>query len=235
MPKTLRGGTFNLEYGRDPIRVVAEVARLFTKHALDFLAVQEFSDYRDRFSVQRWCNVVPTTGACESGIIVRDGLAIDKRSVHVYGDGWITIRGGHFPAAVHNEARIGGWLYVRSVHLPTPTFWNDGRVRGPEERLDDLAATAEGLRRYFQHPAWINARLAAGDWNEPASTPGEYAPSWIAARSGADVAVPTSREGHGRIDYAMAKGARVEGIFKDVRIPELSDHEPVIFKVVKGR
>jgi hypothetical protein len=25
------------------------------------------------------------------------------------------------------------------------------------------------------------------------------------------------------------------GIFKDTKIPELSDHEPVIFKVVKGR
>jgi len=234
MPKTLRGGTFNLKYGRKPFVVLHEVTKLFAKHRLHFLAVQEFSDYRDTFDRSHEFAVIPNKGQCESGIIVRRGVPFDKVTAHVYGDGWITVRGGKFPAAIHNEARIGGWLYVRSVHLPTPIAWENGRIKGPHDRVDDLAATAEGLRRYFQHPCWINARLAAGDWNEPPWTRGEYAPQWIATRSGAAIEAPQSLEGHGRIDYAMAKGARVVGIFKDTAIPELSDHEPVIFKVVKG-
>lgn len=232
---TLRGGTFNLEYGRVISRVVKEVGNLFAKHRLDFLAVQEFSDYRNAFRDTGGFQVIPNLGGCESGIIVRSGLAIDKRTVHTYGDGWITVRGGHFPAAVHNEARLDGWLYVRSVHLPTPTFWVDGRVKAPVERLDDLAATVAGLRRYFGHPSFLNARLAAGDWNEAPTTTGRWSPSWLAHETGATINAPTSLAGHGRIDYALVKGARVEDIFKDTRIPELSDHEPVIFKVVKGR
>jgi hypothetical protein len=235
MPKTLRGGTFNLRYGRDPDQVIGEVARLFVKHHLDFLAVQEFSDYRNTFAARRGFQVVPTTGQCESGILVRLGVNIDKRSVHTYGDGWITIRGGHFPPAVHTEARLDGWLCVRSVHLPTPTEWEDGRVTAPPERLDDLIATMRGLRRYLNHPGFVNARLVAGDWNEPPHTTGQYTPSWLANTTSSNLAAPQSLAGHGRIDYVIGKGCRVEGIFKDTAIAELSDHEPVIFKVVKGR
>lgn len=234
MPTTLHGGTFNLEYGRTVTRVVSEVKSLFAKHHLDFLAVQEFSDYRNAFRDTDGLKVIPTTGACESGIIVREGVQVDKRSVHVYGDGWTTTRGGHFPAAVHNEARIGGWLYVRSVHLPTPTEWKDGRLKSPAERVDDLVATVRGLQDFFDHPAAVNARLAAGDWNETPDTRGRFTPHWLATETKADIAVPTSRAGHGRIDYALAKGCAVQGIFKDELIPELSDHEPVIFRVLKN-
>jgi len=235
MPKVLRGGTFNLLYGRDPKRVLAEVGRLFAKHSLDFLAVQEFSDYRNAFRDLAGLKVVPTMGACESGLIVRSGVAVDKRTVHVYGDGWITVRGGRFPAATQNEARLNGWLYVRSVHLPTPTFWPDGRLQTPAERRDDLIATIAGLKRYFSHSSLVNARLAAGDWNEAPTTTGQWTPHWLAEQTGATIKVPTSLAGHGHIDYAMVRGARVQGIFKDTAIPELSDHEPVIFQVVKGR
>jgi hypothetical protein len=232
--KSLNGGTFNLRYGRQPFVVLHEVSKLFAKHRLHFLAVQEFSDYRDTFARSHDFNVIPDRGQCESGIIVRKGIWYDRVTVHTYGDGWITVRGGQFPAAVHNEARLNGWLYVRSVHLPTPITWEDGRAKGPAERVDDLAETARGLRRYFQHPCWMNARLAAGDWNEPPSTPGRYTPKWIANQTGATIEAPQSLEGHGRIDYAIAKGARIVDIRKDLVIPELSDHEPVIFKVVKG-
>lgn len=235
MPKSLRGGTFNLRYGRDPQRVKREVTRLFREHRLNFLCVQEFSDYRDTFRDAGW-QVVPERGQCESGIIVRPRVPIDRRSVHTYGDGWITVRGGKFPAAVHNEARLAGWLYVRSVHLPTPTFWPDGiHPRGPLDRIDDLEATMRGLRKFLGHRGIVNAWLAAGDWNEPPHTRGLYTPQWLARRTRSHLAVPESLAGHGRIDYAIAKGARVVGIVKDTKIPELSDHEPVVFKVVKGR
>jgi len=234
MPKTLHGGTFNLEYGRDPERVAAEVAKLFVKHRLDFLAVQEFSDYVRAFRAKRGFQVFPTDSGAESGVLVRAGLLTDKPSTHTYGDGWTTIRGGHFPKAVHHQIRIDGWLYVRSVHWPTPSSWPGGHPDAPPERLDDLIATAKGVRRYLAWPCVSNARLAAGDWNEPPSTAGTYSPRWVAEMAGAQIAVPESLAGHGRIDYAIAKGCRVEGIFKDTTITEFSDHEPVIFKVVKG-
>jgi endonuclease/exonuclease/phosphatase family metal-dependent hydrolase len=229
---TLRGGTFNLLYGRDPERVIREVSRLFDKHGLGFLCVQEFSDYRDDFKAAGW-TVVPEHGPCESGVLVAPGVAVDEVSRHVYGDGWITVRGGRFPAAVHNEVRLAGWLRVRSVHLPTPTFWPNGRLMAPAERADDLRATMRGLWRFLARPGFWNARLVAGDWNEPPQTVGQWTPRWLARTTGSRLAVPTSREGHGRIDYAVVKGARVVEIFKDTTIPELSDHEPVIFKVVK--
>jgi hypothetical protein len=72
-----------------------------------------------------------------------------------------------------------------------------------------------------------------GDWNEPASTLGIYSPRWIANQAGARIAVPTSRAGHGRIDYVMYVNCKVTHIFKDTSIPEWSDHEPVIFTVTK--
>jgi hypothetical protein len=234
MTKVLRGGTFNLRYGRKPYVVLHEVTKLFNKHRLHFLAVQEFSDYRDTFARSHDFNVIPDAGQCESGIIVRKDIWFDRVTVHTYGDGWITVRGGRFPAAVHNEARLNGWLYVRSVHLPTPTEWEDGRVKAPAERADDLIETMGGLRRYLGKPSWINARLAAGDWNEPPHTSGLWSPQWLADTTRSHLAAPQSLAGHGRIDYAIAKGARIEDIRKDLVIPELSDHEPVIFKVVKG-
>jgi hypothetical protein len=128
--KTLRGGTFNLRYGRKPFVVLHEVSKLFTKHELDFLAVQEFSDYRETFARSHDFNVIPTSGQCESGIIVRRGIWFDKVKVRTYGDGWVTVRGGRFPAAVHNEARLAGWLYVRSV-LPLD---RGGQVDAPRGR-----------------------------------------------------------------------------------------------------
>lgn len=239
MPKTLRGGTFNLKYGRDPKRVHAETRRLGEKHALDFLNVQEFSDYLAFFEDSDYWEPFPKRGrenlGAESGILVRRGVAVSRVSQHVYGDGWTTTRGGHFPAAVHTELLIAGWLWDRSVHLPTPTEWIDGRVKAPTERLDDLEATMLGLSDYLDHPAVVHARLLAGDFNEPPTTTGKFTPRWLANAHDADLQAPTSREGHGRIDYAIGKGCRIVDTFKDTVIPELSDHEPVIFKVVKGR
>jgi hypothetical protein len=228
---TLRGGTFNLRYGRDPLRVKREVLGLFGKHRLDFLAVQEFTDYRDTFRDTTDYRVIPSGGQCESGTLVRRGITVDRRQQYIYGDGWTTTRGGRFPAAVHNEARLAGWLYLRSVHLPTPSYWADGQLMAPEDRADDLRATMRGLWKYLAHPGTRNAWLAAGDWNEPPGTIGRWSPRWLARTTGSRLRCPTSDEGHGRIDYAIVKGARIPDIYKDTVIPELSDHEPVIFTV----
>lgn len=233
--KRLRGGSFNLEYGRDPKRVLSEVNRLFIKHRLHFLCVQECSDYIQAFRTDPELVFIPTVGSVESGILVRRGVSISNKSSHIYGDGWITVRGGHYPAAEQYQALLAGWLYVRSCHLPTPSYWVNGNLRGPAERTDDLRATSRGLVRYFAPPSIFRARLVAGDMNEPPTTAGAFSPRWIAKVTRAALAVPVSRAGHGRIDYVIHKGCRITTIFKDTKIPELSDHEPVIFVVEKGR
>lgn len=233
--KRLRGGSFNLKYGRDPHRVLWEIRQLFDKHRLSFLCVQEVNDYIAIIRASNDFVFIPTNEVSESGIIVRRGISISKKSKHVYGDGWTTVRGGHFPAAEQHQALLAGWLFVRSCHLPTPTFWHDGRVRTPRERMDDLVLTSRGMARYLLPPSFWRARLVAGDMNEPPSTLGAFSPAWIARTARAHLAFPKSREGHGRIDYVLFKGCRVTRIWKDTEISELSDHEPVIFIVEKGR
>ena len=232
-PKTLRGGSFNLRYGRVPKRVVTEGANLFKRHDLDFLAVQEFSDYTEAFRRDPRFDVLPLDGSAESGIVVRAGLPVDRVSHDTYGNGWTTVRGGHYPPATHHEARLDGWLYVRSVHLPTPSSWTHGRPQAPADRLDDLVATVEGLSVFLKPRSLRNARVVIGDWNEPPETRGTYTPNWLAEQTGAKIACPDSRAGHGRIDYALYKGCEVTGTFKDAATVEFSDHEPVIFTITR--
>lgn len=219
----MRGGTFNLKYGRPPERVAGECHELFGEYGLTFLAVQEADDYldvlADRFHV---------IGSGESVLLVERGVPVDRVRRHVYGDGWTTVRGGHFPPAVHWQARLAGWLRVRSVHLPTPSEWRDGHPVAPPDRLDDLFATAVGLRWFLRG---TGARLAVGDWNEPPTTRGRYSPSWIAEEGGATIHAPESSTGHGRIDYAIASDCRVDELRIDDQVTEFSDHEPVIFRV----
>lgn len=220
----LRGGTFNLKFGRDVERVVEECRKLFGEYGLAFLCTQETDDYVDALREE-----FVVVGAGESCVLVaRRGVKVDQIRRHEYGDGWTTVRGGRFPPAVHWTVRLDEWLRVRSVHLPTPSEWVAGHPVAPPDRLDDLIGTALGLRRYLRGP---NARLAAGDWNEPPETSGRYSPQWIAAESRSLIWAPKRSTGHGRIDYVMARGALVTDLHVDDVVTEHSDHEPVIFTV----
>ena len=235
--KTLVGGSYNLLFGRPLDVVKGEVERLIKKHDLDFLAVQEGQDYERMLGTVKGFNYFtePGRGANENGVLVRDGLTADKFKSKFYGDGWTTINGDHHVAAVQNEVRIDGWLKVRGLHLPTPSSWKDGRIspETPAERKDDLIASMKGLRYYLSWPSTKVARIAVGDWNEAPTTSGEYSPKWLETTTKSASYTPTSRAGHGHIDWVMAKGCRITNIFKDLDIREYSDHEPVIFTVRK--
>jgi exonuclease III len=233
----LKGATFNLEYGRDRMVVKHEVEHLIDKQDLDFVVVQEAADYTDQLDniagYQYFVNHGNDDSARQVGILVRDSLHTDRVAMRNLGDGWTTIAGPHHGALAIPTVRIEKWLKVTGLHAPTPTEWVRGVLRGPVERVDDYKALARFLVAYFRPPVRKTARLAVGDWNENPETKGRYAPKWIASVSGAKIVAPSQLQGHGRIDYPMFKGCKITHITKDLTIREGSDHEPVIFTVVK--
>jgi exonuclease III len=234
--KQLKGGTFNLRYGRPVKAVKGEVEHLLQKHNLDFLCLQEAVDYTKEMRKVAGYDYIydpKTWSGKESTILVKSTLKQDRVKFHQLGDGWVTVNGGNHPPTGQAEVRIDGWLFVRSLHLPTPSVWKGGKLIAPAERKDDYIAAVNGLARYLRFPATRNARIAAGDWNEPDDTLGEYSPRWLANKTNSITADTKSRAGHGRIDWVMAKGATIPKCFKDLEIREGSDHEPVIFVVRK--
>lgn len=238
--KHLKGGSYNLLNSRKQEIVKDEVERLLTKHNLDFLAVQEANEYVrtlsqiDGYNYFTWRD--GGRGAAENGVVVRADRTVDKFKGKFYGDGWTTEFGAPHVAAVQNQVRVDGWLLVRGLHLPTPSHWKNGKiVDTPLERKDDLIVSMNGLKRYFSFPSTKNARIAVGDWNESPTTSGEYSPAWLAESTKSKAYTPASFAGHGHIDWVLAKGCTVENIFKDLDIREASDHEPVVFTVVKNR
>lgn len=231
MIKVLDGGTFNLKYGRDKNTVKGEVERLLHKHHLDFLVVQESTDYRRELGDIKGYDYIYNQ---DVGILTKHTVKQDKVKSNDYGDGWTTVRGGHHTPTGAIQVRLNDWLYVRTGHMPTPTTWVNGKLVSPDERKDDYIAAAKGLLRYFNWPCTRYGRIAAADWNESPDTIGEYSPGKIARDKGAKTWTPESRVGHGRIDWVMGKGVKVTKIFKDLDIKEGSDHEPVIFTVSKA-
>jgi hypothetical protein len=227
------GGTFNLLNGRSSKVVKSEVHRLWDTHGLDFLAVEEATEYRDVLS-----NLVGSTYFCdpdapETGILVAHGLAVTDVKYGSFGDGWTTVRGGHRKPVAFPRLTVDGWLRIGAVHMPTPTVWGPGGLHAPPERLDDYMAIARKVRRFLD--ARRMTRAVMGDWNEPPMTMGPWSPGWIAAHTNSEIHCPPERAGHGRIDYVIGKRARITRVIKDTRIAEKSDHEPVIFRIAPER
>lgn len=238
-PKSLTGGTFNVRYGRPDKKVKGEVERLLQKHDLDFLCLQEAYNYTNEFRHIDGYDYIfnlATWAGKEATILVKSELNTGKERFFVYGDGWTTEKGRHHPANGMSQVRVADWLIVRSLHLPTPSHWSGGKISSsvPKERKDDLVAAMKGLRGFFRWPSTRWARVAAGDWNEPHWTEGEFSPEWLKNKTKATAASPSSKVGHGRIDWPMVKGCRIAWIVKDLEFAEGSDHEPVIFKLVKN-
>ena len=226
-----RGCSFNLLYGRDPAVVRRELIQLVNMYDLDFVAVQEAADYYPMLSSNMPGNYWSGTGSRPNkqlGFITRDGLKVDMARLYWYGDGWRTTTGSYSRGSGQMQIRLGGHLLM---HLPTPTHWVNGKLEAPAERRDDYIAQAKALKNFFRYPATRNARLALGDWNERPTTVGQYSPSWIRRGTRSHYALPQSKAGHGSIDWVNYKGCQVTSIFKDKKVREGSDHEPVIFSV----
>lgn len=232
--KKLRGGSFNLKYGRPTGVVKAEVVSLLEKHDLDFLCVQEATDYfkaLNEIAGYTYFATKQIRGGDETGILVRKTLKMTKPKFGTYGDGWVTVRGGNHAPPSFTRVTIE-WLRVGSIHMPTPSVWKNGVLDAPPERKDDYLEVATKVFGFFKF-SLKRSRLVAGDWNEPPTTLGKWAPGWIAKKTGAKCEATVSRAGHGRIDYPMFKNVKVINVVKDTKIAEGSDHEPVIFECIK--
>jgi hypothetical protein len=241
MTNTLKGGSFNLLYGRPKAVVKDEVIRLLKKHDLDVLFVQEANDYvgiLHNIPGYEYICKPSYFSSVEIGILVKKKFKIDRQKYLQYGDGWFRIggKGRRGPTPGFNQVRLDQTWVLRSLHLPTPSLWKDGKIdarRVPSDRADDLIAGMKKLRIFFSIPG-KSVRIACGDWNESNSTTGLYSPGWLQKVTGAKSMAPTSMEGHGHIDYPMVKGGHIVKIFKDLDIREGSDHEPVIFTIRKN-
>lgn len=228
----LRGGSFNLLYGRSIAKVRAELLTMLSVHQLDFLCVQEAEGYARLLRTLPGFVYYTGTGrgGNECGILVREGIAVGNPRYGFFGDGWTTIRGGRHAAANFVRLTLDGWLRIGTCHAPLPITFDRGRAIGPRDRVDDYMALFRKLWRFFWRPS-RHARVVASDWNQHASTAALWAPRGLAAQVGATVFAP--RNGQPRtIDYAIAKGCQLVDVHADTETPENSDHELIVFTVL---
>lgn len=223
----MRGGTFNLLYGRDPEVVKKEVTFLLKEHDLDYLAVQESTDYRlvlhDIEGYSYYTGGSVNGGAAtEIGFLVRSDHEVTNVKNKAYGDGWwgtaaktrmeprnfltLTINGKHKKAVVH---------FPPNVNLKTGQ---------PEDRYLDSVALAKRCRGFLSGPSF-KTREILGDWNTEPFIHVPYSPRWIANATGATLSSPDDK-----IDYALTKGLSVVTIKKVRTQRERSDHDLVIIE-----
>lgn len=229
-PAGINGGTFNLLAGRAKIAVRKEVESFIEKWDLGFLAVQEAADYAlqlDAIPGFSYFTGDTHRGSKQNGILVRDDIRVNRVRCLEYGDGWTTVKGKHHLPLSQMQVCLDNWLLLRSIHLMTPSRWDaSGKLEMPKERRDDYAAHMRALQSFFKPPRTFFAAMATGDWNEPCATGGELSPQWLKNTTKSTPARPTNAP-HS-IDWALVKGCTVGRTFKDLEIPERSDHEPVV-------
>jgi hypothetical protein len=222
----MRGGTFNLLYGRNPKTVQSEVIQLLAEKDLDYLGVQEATDYRlllhDIPGYTYYTGGSVNGGAStEVGILVKSEHDVSNVRNRAYGDGWwsakvngvrmqprtflvLTINRKHKKAVVH---------FPPSVNLKKQT---------PQDRYEDSVILAKRCRRFLSGPSF-KTREIMGDWNVAPYVRARFSPSWIANQTGATLTSPDDG-----IDYILTKGLNVDKI-KKIKMPEKSDHNPVVY------
>lgn len=228
------GCSYNLLNSRNPLEVETEILDLIKTYNLDFIATQESAGYYSMLQDFKGYDYYSGTGPRynkQNGFLVKNKHFVDNEHLFRYGDGWRTKTGSYAAGGGQFRIRLNNKLVMRSIHLPTPTNWVNGKLESPPERRDDYILEAKALRRFMMYPAVTRPRLSIGDWNEQPFTRGEYSPTWIRRGTRSKVAVPEVRKG-GRIDWVNYKGCQITECFKDTKVREKSDHEPVIFKIV---
>lgn len=222
----MRGGTFNLLYGRDPEVVQKEVEFLLHHYQLDYLGVQESTDYRlvlhDIPGYSYYTGGSVNGGAAtEIGMLVKDEHTVTNVKNKAYGDGWFGVK-----ADTRMEPRnfltltINGKHKKAVVHFPPSV---DLRSRSPKDRYEDTARLAKRCRAFLSGPSF-KTREILGDWNTEPFNRSRYSPSWIAHQTGATLTSPDDR-----IDYILTKGLVVDSIKKIQTRREKSDHNLVIY------
>lgn len=236
MTKSLAGANWNLKIARNPAQVVAEVAELFDRFDLDFLAGCEASGYVKPLAVSAASGALHDAGvrvlgypdgdipARETAILVRKrshgGPGATAQRLHdITGIGWErdpSNRGmGLHPGRKSVSARIG-FLRLLAVHTPPGPFGPGFPLR--KKANLDAFAHQEAIAKAWHDEAHA---LQVGDWNRRPSDPVvrdlERATGWAVHGDG--------------IDWSLGKGVTVT----DIHRPHFghSDHWPVLFTVSK--
>lgn len=225
----MRGGTFNLLYGRDPLVVKMEVDFLVHHYDLDYLGVQESTDYRvvlhDIPGYSYYTGGSVNGGAStEVGMLVREDHTVTNIKNKSYGDGWWSGIAGR--KGVRMQPRnfltltINGKHRKGVCHFPPSV---DLKERTPDDRYWDYAALSKRLLSFFSGPSF-KTREVMMDANCEPHVRIKYSPGWVAGQTGATLSSPDDR-----IDYILTKGLRVLSIEKVKTNREDSDHNLVIF------
>lgn len=224
----MRGGTFNLLYGRDPEVVKAEVIHLLNEYNLDYLGVQESTEYKlvlhDIPGYAYYTGGSVNGGAStEIGMLVKDIHDVSNVKNKAFGDGWWGVKGRG--KAVRMQPRnflvltINGKHKKAVVHFPPSVDLKNGV---PEDRYEDYAQLAKRCRAFLSGPSF-KTREILGDWNQEPYIRARFSPSWIAHQTGATLSSPDDR-----IDYVLTKGLNVVTIKKVRTRKERSDHDLVV-------
>lgn len=205
--KPLKGGTYNCLVGRSPA-VVKDAVRDFMKNRnLDFLQLQEMTQYRKVLNEIPGYKLITFPGSRdhgETGILVRDGIKVsDRESIQSVGD-WKSKDGEVRRARAATSVLLDGWLRVVSVHAPPAIDFRNGHAVGPEARV----ASYKNLMRKLERAAERYTRngediVMGGDWNEGPNSTGVGSPHWLARMAG----MKTHKGGH--IDWQMTRGVRL--------------------------
>lgn len=226
-PKTMKGGTYNCEIGRNPQKVKDVVEGFLKKGDLDFLQLQEISGYDQvlkKIPGYQLITFPKSKDHGETGVLVKDEIAAKGARLVEAEKGWTNVRGGVAQPRGATSVQLAGWLRVVSVHAPPGIDWKNGRPVGGEARIESYQSlTRKLLRDATRNPK--EAVLIGGDWNEGARTGGPGSPSWLAAQA------KMRKYANGSIDWEMARGARLTNMKKG---PDGgSDHRLVTFTVKK--
>ena len=229
----MKGGTYNCLIGRDPKKVQDAVKHLAKSNQLDFIQLQEISQYHKVLNDIPGYQLITFPGAKdhgESGILVKDGIKVGKPQSIEADSGWISSSGHHAAPRAATSVLLDGWLKVTSVHLPPAIDFKNGHATGAHEArqqsyislMKKLEASAERFEK--NHPG--SAMLIGGDWNEGPNSSGVGSPHWLAQMA----KMKTYAMGH--IDWEMAHGAKVSNAHR--RNNAGSDHSPWTFTVTQG-
>ena len=231
-PKKLKGGTYNCLVGRNPAVVGKTVKHFLKSRDLDFLQVQEITQYHKALSNIPGYKLITFPGAKdhgESGLLVKDSIKTQSPQLVQADTGWKAPNGDTRQARGAVSAKLAGWLRVSSVHLPPAIDWKNGhavggaaRVESYKQLMEKLAAQAK--RQHAKNPGM--GILIGGDWNEGARSTGYGSPSWLANKAGLKKFTP----GPG-IDWAMGLGVKVTGMKKGPNGG--SDHRLVTYTVTR--
>lgn len=218
-PDTIVRLLWNVEVGRDPDVVAAQVLRLTSQHRPHVVMLQEAKGYTKalRRGVPGY-RLHAARGSAESAncttLVRRDVPSKRVRALRLRHH-WTGPKAGalHEGRTFLSVDLAKKWREV-NVHR-TRKDWGDGRAF--VEEYDALKRLADRT----------NHRVLSigGDQNtgtRPGPDQGPHTPAALARAIGADIATPSP----GRVDYGLIRGARVVGV-RTLRRPG-GDHDPVL-------